>query len=57
MNYPIHILIDFTLHDHTKNNLNKLKDNLTTYRHDIYERQFAYNNRIQNLEKLAQTID
>ncbi|CAF4913810.1 unnamed protein product [Rotaria sp. Silwood1] len=52
INNLIQLLYDFTPHDQMKNNLSKLKDDLKEQHHYIGERQTAYNNYIQNLEKL-----
>ncbi|CAF4978354.1 unnamed protein product [Rotaria sp. Silwood1] len=52
INNLIQLLYDLTPHDQMKNNLSKLKDDLKGQQHYIGERQTAYNNYIQNLEKL-----
>ncbi|CAF3341644.1 unnamed protein product [Rotaria sp. Silwood2] len=52
INNLVQLLNDLTPHDQTKNNLSKLKDDLKIQHHYICERQTAYNNHIQNLEKL-----
>ena len=53
INSPVYLLIDLTPHDHTKDNLNKLQDDLMMYHQYICERQSAYSNLIQNLGKIC----
>ncbi|CAF1025327.1 unnamed protein product [Rotaria sordida] len=52
INNLVQLLNDLTPHDQMKSNLSKLKDDLKIQHHYIGERQTAYNNYTQNLEKL-----
>ncbi|CAF0986827.1 unnamed protein product [Rotaria sordida] len=52
INNLVQLLNDLAPHDQMKSNLSKLKDDLKIQHHYIGERQTAYNNYTQNLEKL-----